>query len=326
MQDHSLTPEQQAAREKLEAQALAYQARQRQELAAKPVVNIIPPRVAKDKTGMSSIGSVISRMDLLELPQAFRRMTEDTQKAEAEVDRLGAACRANELDAPPCYDLGGILTVLGRKIHCRHFCLDCPAGQQTYRLAATQFIESLKLGERYQMAHFLHPRFIHDAVSDAPRRYAMEGKLEEGRHLIIGGTKGSGKTMAAIAIGCHARTLGMQVLYLKAVDFLLEFETDKAMVEKAKEAPVLILDDLGTELRHVRNDQTLFRVIDHRLEQDRPTIITCNKSKADLIGKKGTDGRYTGGIYTDERLIDRLEMFLMSFTNEESKREKPGKK
>jgi chromosomal replication initiation ATPase DnaA len=282
------------------------------------VVNIIGPKKPKKLATPERLDALLEGYKI--------RATRYTNR-EAEAKKAGDDCHDLVVQTPPCRELTGTIVIDRMEFRCPHFSFECPAGRHQYLRAATDFLDSLKLGERYRMSHFLHDAFIDDVVSAGPRRFAFGGQLAAGKHLLIGGAKGSGKTVAAIAIGAHARAIGREVLYLKAANFMTEFDTDKAMVEKAMAVQVLILDDVGTEMRHAKNEQTFFRVLDARLEHDRSTIITTNKPEVEFLGKKDArSGKYVGGRYEDERLIDRLETFLMAFTNKASKREKPGEK
>ena len=99
-------------------------------------------------------------------------------------------------------------------------------------------------------------------------------------------TKGSGKTFLAC---CLAGSV--QVKYRKMVKFVSAVEYLQAVKESFKQGPevpnqifgymncdLLVLDDLGSEKQSEWADQELFRLIDHRMCEEKPVIITSNVS------------------------------------------------
>lgn len=72
--------------------------------------------------------------------------------------------------------------------------------------------------------------------------------------------------------------------------------TDNArvIVDRLKNTPLLILDDLAAERANEWNNTQLFEIIDHRYNQELPIIITTNALPIELKEKEG------------ERIFDRL--------------------
>jgi DNA replication protein DnaC len=118
--------------------------------------------------------------------------------------------------------------------------------------------------------------------------------------LIIHGPKGNGKSHLAAAITNHligqART---PTLFLTAPDFLhgLRAEIrDAAPSERldiARDAPVLVLDDLGAERWTAWAEEQIFLLLDYRYRLELPTVILTNQALE----------RFPGRIYS--RLGDR---------------------
>lgn len=276
------------------------------------VINIILPASTKSLVMPEKMDKTI---------ESIKRITASYQEADKEAMRLGDECFTCQkpVDQVPCLGLTGRIQVNGRQFECYRMDLRCHAGRYQYHKRSMDFISSLKLGDRYKMAYFYHEDFIKDdVIGKAALRYA-ENLLEKGESLIIGGSVGSGKTVSAIAIGCHAKYLDMRVAYFRVSDFLVEYDTEKELIKLAKDTDLLILDDLCTEMKHAKNEQTLLRIISYRLEQDKATVITCNRSKLDLMGDQET-GKV--GYYADGRLVDRFGTYNMLFTNQPSKRVK----
>lgn len=110
--------------------------------------------------------------------------------------------------------------------------------------------------------------------------------------LLMLGTRGTGKTVAAAWIVSrhpYAR-------YVKAREFvrlsMAAFGDDHLRYAELLEAPLLVIDDLGTERDRERGKEALHDVVDDRLAL--PTIVISN------MDKEAFKARY------DARTIDRL--------------------
>lgn len=114
-------------------------------------------------------------------------------------------------------------------------------------------------------------------------------------------TKGSGKTMLGCIIanelidrGTRARFIGMAQMLadIKASYDAESGESEAQIIGVAMGAPVLILDDVGVERPTPWVSETLYRLLDARLAEARPTIFTSNVPIDEL--------KY------DERITDRI--------------------
>lgn len=114
-------------------------------------------------------------------------------------------------------------------------------------------------------------------------------------------TKGSGKTMLAAIIanelidrGTRARFMGMAQMLadIKASYNKESGESEAQIIHTATNAPVLVLDDVGVERPTDWVGEIVYRLLDERLGQARPTIFTSNVPVDEL--------RY------DERITDRI--------------------
>lgn len=119
-------------------------------------------------------------------------------------------------------------------------------------------------------------------------------------------TKGSGKTFLAC---CLAGSI--QLKHRKTVKFVSVVEYLQAVKETFKQGPeipsritgymncdLLILDDLGSEKTSDWADQELFRLIDNRMSEGKPLIITSNVPIDELK--------------CDDRISDRLMAICIS--------------
>lgn len=113
-------------------------------------------------------------------------------------------------------------------------------------------------------------------------------------------TKGSGKTRLATSItNALIKKYDCDALYISSVNLLNEvrktFQEQSEngtyeLVNKFKEVPLLIIDDLGVEKATVWSEELLTQILDERLSNKRPTILTSNYSIQEL-SKKYTAGR-----------------------------------
>lgn len=102
--------------------------------------------------------------------------------------------------------------------------------------------------------------------------------------IILTGSYGSGKSHLAYAIAGKAVSLGIWT-YINTVPALLqmlragydeeEWSFDRRFSD-LKDAPLLVLDDLGAEKRTEWTDATLYELVNHRYMQRLPMVVTSN--------------------------------------------------
>lgn len=103
--------------------------------------------------------------------------------------------------------------------------------------------------------------------------------------LLLEGTYGCGKTHLAAAIGNTRVAQGDSVLFITVPDLLdhlraaygpsSEIGYDQTF-EQVRNAPLLILDDLGVENPSAWAQEKLFQLLNHRYASRIPTVITTN--------------------------------------------------
>lgn len=103
--------------------------------------------------------------------------------------------------------------------------------------------------------------------------------------LLLSGGYGCGKTHLAAAIGNHRLLHNQPVIFLTAPDLLDYLRTSfgpnseigyDAMFEQLRDAPLLILDDLGSESQTAWANEKLYQLFNHRYARRLPTVITTN--------------------------------------------------
>lgn len=116
-------------------------------------------------------------------------------------------------------------------------------------------------------------------------RGAQNFAVDPSGWLVIEGTYGCGKTHLAAAIGNERLARGDLVIFITAPDLLdhlrgtygphSEVGYDQ-LFERIRNAPLLIIDDLGAENATAWAEEKLFQLLNHRYSQRRPTVITTN--------------------------------------------------
>jgi DNA replication protein DnaC len=116
-------------------------------------------------------------------------------------------------------------------------------------------------------------------------RQAMKFAQEPRDWLVIAGGTGRGKTRLAAAIGNYCREAGTPVMFVVVPDLLDRLRSSynpqnpKAfdeIFEQVRNAPLLLLDDLGSQSGTAWADEKLFQLINHRYNACLPTVITTN--------------------------------------------------
>lgn len=143
------------------------------------------------------------------------------------------------------------------------------------------------------------------------RDYAYNFSLKSSSLLLSGGP-GLGKTFLSAAIARTVADRGYSVAYESAAAVFAEFEREKfggeeGLTRKYLASDLMILDDLGTELTTPFSQSALYALLNGRLLEKRPFIVSTNLTAAEI------KERYTP--QNASRLLGTCEMLLFFGTD-----------
>ncbi len=162
------------------------------------------------------------------------------------------------------------------------------------------------------------PRKLMQSNFNICRKYAQSFCPASGS-LLFSGATGLGKTFLSACIARQVAESGHSVVYETAIRLFADFETEKfgpsqeeprRLTQKYFDCDLLIIDDLGTEMTTQFTTSALYTVINSRMMENRPTIISTNLSDTEL------EGRYSPQIAS--RLIGTYR--LVQFAGEDIRR------
>lgn len=124
------------------------------------------------------------------------------------------------------------------------------------------------------------------------RAYAADFSRQS-PNLLLRGPVGTGKTHLSLAIAREAASAGFTVVYGSVQRLLRRLEKEHfgrengTSVERLTECDLLILDDLGTEFATPFYTSALYDLLNDRLLEERPTILSTNLNQKQIQERYG---------------------------------------
>lgn len=152
---------------------------------------------------------------------------------------------------------------------------------------------------------------LNDPILKAFKRQVEQYKYKNTRGVWLYGNYGIGKTYLMGAVGNAFYKRGCQVKFINALEWTqaikkeLDYRANNinAMLESAKDAEILIIDDIGSE--HTSEwitGEILYQVINARYDEDKTTFFTSNLS----IQEYAEQNKKTIEVSTADRMTERL--------------------
>ena len=261
------------------------------------------PRVREIETAMASCSVRVARavLDGGDVDAAVERIKRDNLALQAELAALLTAEGESARDfepryvCPHCDDTG----YAGGKI-CS--CLQVLLREEACRRLSRMVSMELTSFEDIQLSYYpetpveprsgMTPRQWMEGVVTFCRDYAANfGSRSE--NLLFSGPTGTGKTHLSLSIARAATEKVCGVVYGPAQVLLHRLEKEHFgrqagdSEDMLLECDLLILDDLGTEFGSPFTTSCLYNIINTRLLEVRPTIISTNLKPPELLEKYG---------------------------------------
>lgn len=172
-------------------------------------------------------------------------------------------------------------------------CLISLAKTLLYNSSASGAIDKTKTFENFDLS--LYPETDENGN---PIRERMKTVYEEAMrfadepygNLIFIGRTGLGKTHISLAIANRIIDKGASVIYTSAPSMFMRIERERfskegdylSYLEDLIDSELLIIDDLGAEIKTSVTVSALYQIINERLANNKPTIISTNLSVSEI--------------------------------------------
>ena len=198
-------------------------------------------------------------------------------------------------DTPVCAQCGGTGYVGAQMCEClRELCRQEQKKELTSLLGSgRETFENFRLDlypAEYSESVRTSPRALMQRNFNHCRKYAQNFTMQSGNMLFSGAT-GLGKTFLSACIARTVADRGYSVVYDTAIHLFSDFEAEKfgmsqeenrGLSQRYLQCDLLIIDDLGTEMTTQFVCSALYHVVNTRLMESRPTIISTNLTPEQL--------------------------------------------
>ena len=237
--------------------------------------------------------SVFSGGDARMLMEQARQ---ENQSLQAERRQIIESCfEKGFLDETPiCSVCSGSGYVGSNMCDClRELCRQAQKKELTFLSAGQERFEQFRLdyySDKPDPRTGYSPRMLMEKTFRICRDYAMSFNMNAG-NLLFSGNTGLGKPFLSACIARAVADQGCSVVYESAGHLFAALEKacfeandeNRRQAAKYNECDLLIVDDLGTELPGQFVTAALYTLINDRLLENSPTIISTNLSEEELV-------------------------------------------
>ncbi len=298
----------QAARERLEQRR---QQASNDAAALRTRLHTQYPRIREIEQELTTALPEITRAILAGDSEAVERTRQQNLRLQAELADilLIAGYTQTSLEpqytCPHCQDTGyangkvcACYQQLLREEACRHL-----SGLSSMKLTDFDEMSLSYYSDKVDPQVGISPREQMQGILDYCRDYARAFTLDAPSLLLLGAT-GTGKTHLSLAIAKQVTEQGYQVVYGSVQPLLRKLESEHfGRAEGDSEhqlidCDLLILDDLGMEFDSAFTRVCLYNILNARLLEGKPTIISTNLSHSAISERYGEQiaSRITGGF------------------------------
>ena len=173
------------------------------------------------------------------------------------------------------------------------------------------------------------PRDIMENIYKYCVNYASNFNKNSPSLLFLGGT-GLGKTHISIAIAGYVLEKGYDIIYSSAQNLLYKLEKERFSRDNRGEnyedsiqlvlnCDLLILDDLGAEFTTPFTVSTLYNIINSRILQGKPTIISSNVDVPQKLEERYTE-RFVSRLFGNYKVMKFLGKDIRILKKKENER------
>ena len=254
--------------------------------------------------------ATISLRGKYDLPtEEIKRHRDEIADIEAAQD-LCRGCNGENCKQPSRGMIPVVDTSYGRFCHALRPCKHERNRRERMRIA--RLFASARIPRAYE-----GDTFEDYAVTDGNKGAVAAAKLMTAGEiggLFVHGVRGTGKTMLAAIIANERAKAGHPVLFASVPDLMADIRgsfkdnSTSETVQAVKETPFLVLDDLGSEKMSEWVGEQLFCIVNHRYNEQLPTVVTSNYSPAEIIAHMATVDTL-GNVIDDmqgQRIMSRI--------------------
>lgn len=284
------------------------------------------PQLTDIERKIGELGSLGIKLALNGETDKFEKLKKENSELMAQRDEIfsSAGIVPYKPICPVCNDTGYVkgavcncVKELAKKLMYEQLCGECPIDECRFDNFDLKFYpDTAESGGAV-------PRKVMTSVFKMAREYAISFDPQTSKSLLFTGDTGLGKTHLSLAIAGEIIKKGYSVVYGPAQNLFSMAEKEKFSSENGfsktdalLSCDLLVIDDLGTEFSTSFTLSLFYNIVNTRLLNKKPTIISTNLSLKDI------EVKYTPRVLS--RFIGNYE--LIKFFGNDIRQQKALKK